>query len=187
MLVSEFTLIFSFKGIGRWWGLLLVLYLQQGRRFPCCYLCHRKWRLVRMLIVWSNWGHFGCPLGIPVPGLSAEDALWHQSQLFLWGGCSPDATSCLWRPGDNMSWTMLQGVIQQRGVHRGKKFQILSRLHFTASKCIVRALRALMSLHGSVQPQELSPCQRLYLTSNLCLQSLHELCCRWTHLLGAVL
>lgn len=44
-----------------------------------------------------------------------------------------------------------------------------------------------MRFNGSVQPHlELSPCQTLYLSSGLCLQSLHELCCRCTYLLGAV-
>lgn len=61
--VCEFTLIFSFKRIGRWWGPLLVPYLQQGRSFPWWYLCHTKWGLVRMLMVWPNWVILGVSYG----------------------------------------------------------------------------------------------------------------------------
>ena len=49
-------------------------------------------------------------------------------------------------------------MLLSREVCIGEEIQILSIPHFTASKYIVRALRELMSLSGSVQPHlELTP------------------------------
>lgn len=189
MLVCEFTLIFSFKGIGRWWGPLLELVPAAGKELPMLLSGPNEVKAGEDALALAKLGLFWGSIRDSSPMTQCRRCSVAQISVI----CVRWVLSwCHKLPVKKREQSDLDGAAgcsAERGSWR-KKFQILSIAYFCCPYPML--LDTLSGLWGHkwvsmalfILTWNSAPA-RDCLSSSLCLQSLHELCCLWTHFLGA--